>query len=396
MSARFPILALAVASASLVGQTPAPAPVAVAQTRKATLVVTPTPAIAKQTALLTVSVDPSVGGTLRYEFWINKTPLNCAANSPVCEWTPEEPGEYQAFVVVRQLPGRPGGRGQPAPFNETPTSRVIVLPERSTPPDREPPPENQVPAPTISVALKSPRVEARMPATFAVSLANAPALDYEIDMGDGEWARRTDAEFFYAYEQPGPVRVVARFPDGVPSGESVLSFIVEPAPLPPIAFTLRAVPPTVTANTPVSLEIATVDGRPLTDYSLNLDDGNGPVTRSAGSISVTFEQARTYNISVAPAPGTAGTGATVLVVVNAAPLPTWVYAAGVIAALAAVVAIGRTIRHHFLTPTATFHPDPDFAPRFDPARPNVSLEVDYVANLSSLRHGPRELIRGRD
>ena len=80
MSTWFPILALALAWASLAGQTPAQTPVAAAQTGKATLVVTPAPAIAKRPALLTVSIVPPVVGTLRYEYWINKTPLtNCAA-----------------------------------------------------------------------------------------------------------------------------------------------------------------------------------------------------------------------------------------------------------------------------------------------------------------------------
>jgi PKD domain len=335
------------------------------------------------------AVTPPGSTTWRYQFHLDGVRLTkCKPESSVCEWTVETPGEHLVYVVVDAPSLARGGRGSPRVFTER---RFVVQPAPAPPVTPDKPPGTGAPQPELKVTLLSPKVVAGEPARFSVSLINATPLEYAIDMGDGKVETRTDAEFTHIYKESGDVKVVARFPAGAPVIESTLPIRIEADPLAtPIAYTLRVVPTEVTVDTPVTLEIATLDGRPLTEYALDLGDGSQVVRQSNSSFVYSYRRAGTYLVSVAPLAGVIGTPATTSITVSA-PFPAFlVYGAIGIVAVVGAVAVGRILRRRFLPPVATFFPHRGLAPRFDPSRTKgIALEVHYVPHLASLRFSQR-------
>jgi hypothetical protein len=375
----------------------------------ATVEARPNPAVVNSPVDLQVTIMPAVNGPLQYEVYVNNARLTqCPTNSPVCQWTASAPGDYAFHAIVHRLAVGRGGRGAPAltivgprsilkvqaPPVETPTQTPTV-------PDKIP--ENVAPLPELTVKLLSPKVVAGESATFSVSLVNASPLEYVIDMGDGTTLTKTDAEFTYTYAQPGMANIVASYPVSSPIVRSNLDVTIEPAPPPPVTLQLRAVPDHVRTGESITFQVSIADGRPITVYSFDPNDGSTPRTFTSDTFVASYSRPGQYLAAVSPAGGQAGMPATALIVVSRVFPWIWIYiVVGIVGVAVVVWVITRppptppTSPPHApaVVPAATFHPHPDDALRFEPSKgKGIALEVHYVPNVASLSYTPRVRIR---
>jgi hypothetical protein len=356
--------------------------------RAAKIEIDPNPPTVGMPTQLRVSVTPPFEGALQYDFWIDETrQTQCAANSFQCEWMPATSGKHRVGVQVRHQPIGRGGRGTQGWTASD--AQIVDVQEKPPPPP---------PAPVITVTLESPRVVAGEPASFSVSLVNATPFEYRIEMGDGKIETRTDATFTYIYDAAGPVRVIAHFDAGASTTDSapVLFTVEAPTPPPPpIALTLAA-PRNVTVDTHLILSVATTDGRPLTEYTVDRGDGSLPETRSSESVDIVYRQPGTFTASVVPVGNPTG-GAETTITVRSSSLPPWLLVALVIIGLAGALAAGRAMKQPGLPPVATFHPHAVLTPRFDPPHTRgIALEVHYLPRLDTLRYSQRRPIGPED
>jgi hypothetical protein len=264
-------------------------------------------------------------------------------------------------------------------------------------------PDNVAPLPELIVKLLSPRVVEGESARFSVSLVNASPLEYVIDMGDGTTLTKTDAEFTYTYARPGPATIVASYPISSPIVRSTLDVTIEPAPAPPpIVLQLRAVPDDVRVGESITFQVSTADGRPITAYSFDPDDGSAPRTFTSDTFVASYSRPGQYLAAVSPAAGQAGAPATALIVVSPTFPWIWIY---IVVGIVGVAFVLWVFKRPPLTapsspppgpqappvvPAATFHPHPNDALRFEPSKGNgIALEVHYVPNVASLSYTPR-------
>ena len=100
MTARLGAFGLLLASVALAAQTgtvqvPPNAVNQLAKPPVATVEAKPNPAVVNSPVDLQVIITPAVSGPLEYEIYVNGTEgrlTQCAAASPVCQWTPGAPG----------------------------------------------------------------------------------------------------------------------------------------------------------------------------------------------------------------------------------------------------------------------------------------------------------------
>jgi hypothetical protein len=321
-------------------QLPAQALNQLAKPPVATVVPMPNPAVVNSPVDLQVTITPAVNGPLEYEVYVNGARLTqCPTNSPMCQWTASEPGDY-AFHAIVHGPAALGrrGRGSPALTITGPRSILTV---------QAPPAPTPTPTPTV-------------PDKIPDNVAPLPEVTIE----------------------PAPLPA--------------------PAPAPPIALQLRALPDDVRVDESITFQVSTTDGRPITAYSFDPGDGSGPRTLTSDTFVASYSRAGRYVAAVSPPAGQAGASATALIVVNPVFPWIWIYIAVGIVGVAAVVWVFKRPTSTPATspppaqhtppvmPAATFHPHPVDTPRFEPSKGNgIALEVHYVPNIASLSYAPR-------
>ena len=220
--------------------------------------VSPNPATVNRPAQIRATATPA-NGEWQFEFYMNSSRLDCAIDSPVCDWTPKVSGEHSLIVLGRfGVASRGGGRGGSGTQSVRTVLAFGVEPEPVPAPTQTSTPTA---TPELAVRLLSDKVIAQQPARFEVSLTNAKSYEYFVNLGDGVFHRETFAVFDHAFQQDGLVTIVVRYAGVDPPLERSLTVNVEPRPLSPLNSPAQG-------TTPAGTDQRTDETGPRTDPDL--------------------------------------------------------------------------------------------------------------------------------